>query len=110
MIPKTPDYYQLQSSVPLRNALADVLENETLKAAIAAVKACAAPRYMPMLTPGLHPDTSTAHTYHMMAGVHEAFAMLEQLTHPPQSRIMADEAEYHHTLPRELREAPSHLE
>jgi hypothetical protein len=110
MIPKTPEYVQFQSSVPFRSALQDILNNEQLKQAIALVKSCAAPRFIPQSAPGLHPDTSTAHVYHMMAGVHQAFDLLEQLTMPPVNRLSPDEPEFYHALPSEYRDAPIHLE
>ena len=110
LIPKTPEYQKLQSSVPFRDALIDALSNETLKMAIAAVRACATPTHIPAPTPGLHPDTATAHYHHMLVGLNQAFSLLEGLTMPPQKKLPS-EIEYYYTLPPELQSetAPSHL-
>lgn len=110
LIPKTPEYQKLQSSVPFRDALIDVLNNETLKTAIAAVRACATPTHIPAPTPGLHPDTATAHYHHMLVGLNQALSLLDGLTMPPQ-KLQVSEIEFNHALPPELQSAtiPPHL-
>jgi hypothetical protein len=59
--------------------LAELMSDPVMRQAIDIITKLSAPTYLPEATPGLHPDTCTAHHFHMLIGVKNAIAKLKKM-------------------------------
>ncbi len=59
--------------------LQELMSDPVMKQALDIVTKMSAPTYLPETTPGLHPDTCTAHHFHMLIGVKNAVAKLKKM-------------------------------
>lgn len=98
-----------KNSISLTTDLRRILEEPTMKRAITALKLAAVPTSVPPVTPGLHPDTSTAHVWHTCMGMNAVFQQLERMAVPPGEVHPEDalvESEFEHLIPDNLRTKP----
>ena len=102
-----PAVAKMRGSNVLREAMATLLDDSTMKQALDALEAATRPTSIPPPIPGNHPDTAIAHEYYRMLGVTQAVAALRSLATPigsHDSENTLEGTEFTHSLPAELRE------
>lgn len=93
-------------SEPLTQAWAQLFADPTTQRLMNSIRLMAAPSYEPKPTPGLHPDTVTAHHWYFSMGVLAALDQMTQCAQVPSEFPDADtfeEEPFMHAVPEELR-------
>lgn len=108
----TPEIAEFRRQSILRDKLATLLEDPTMKLAIKAVLSMGVPRAVPQQVPGVHHDTTIAHTFYNHLGVVKAMNALQFLT-TDGGRLGdqqgPDEDEFVHGIDPSLRQEPEEV-
>lgn len=79
-LPDNDEFRRFRKNEAAVGRLQELMSDPVMRQAIEIVSKMSAPTYLPDATPGLHPDTCTAHHFHMLIGVKNALAKLKRMT------------------------------
>ena len=74
------ELYRFRKNEAAVGRLQELMSDPVMRQALDIVSKLSAPTCLPEATPGLHPDTCTAHHFHMLIGVKNAVAKLKKMT------------------------------
>lgn len=79
-LPDSDELRRFRRNEAAADRLSELMSDPVMRQAIEIVSKLAIPSRVPEATPGLHPDTNTAHHSHMLIGVTNAVAKLKKMT------------------------------
>lgn len=78
-LPDNDELQRFRKNEAAVGRLQELMSDPVMRQALDIVTKLSAPTYLPETTPGLHPDTCTAHHFHMLIGVKNAVAKLKKM-------------------------------
>lgn len=81
-LPETAAYIRFREQEGAVQRLGQLLEEPVLREALKILDDIARPRGLPDIQPGVHPDTTVAHHFHLLLGAQKVMQALKKLATP----------------------------